>query len=251
MHAAPALDAVFRQHPAGTAVEAHCHAFGQLSVVTGGSMMVTAAAGTWMAPPGRGLWIPAGVPHGARYSEAATFIRLSIRGESTDDLPATCQVVEVTPLLRELAGEAMRLCAQDPPGDDLALISALIMRQIRRPAARLALFVPHGEDARLRRVTAFLLAEPGYAGGLDDLARIAGASPRTLARLFQAETGMSFGRWRDHLRVTVAVERLMRGQSISATALDLGYQTASAFTTMFTRILGEPPARLIRALGPR
>jgi AraC-like DNA-binding protein len=249
MHASPALTAVFLRHAAGTAIEAHCHAFGQLSVILTGTMAVTTETGTWLAPPGRGIWVPPGADHGARYGEASALLQLGIGLSGAEDLPATCRVIEVTALLRELATEALRL--SEKPGvdsEDLALIEALIMRQVRRPAARLALFVPHGEDPRLRRVTQLLLDDPGNRATIDELATMAGASSRTLGRLFLTETGMSFGRWRDHLRVTVAVERLIRGQSITETALDLGYQTASAFTTMFTRILGQSPARLIREM---
>jgi AraC-like DNA-binding protein/quercetin dioxygenase-like cupin family protein len=250
MHSSSGLNAVSIRHPAGTAIEEHCHAFGQLSVVISGTMMVTAEAGTWLAPPGRGLWLPPGMKHGARYGEASSLIRISIASVPAQNLPDNCRVIEVTALLRELAAEAVRL-SQHPAleEDDLALVTALIVRQMQRPAARFALFIPHGEDPRVRRVTQTLLAEPGNCGTIEDFAKIAGASPRTLARLFQAETGMSFGRWRDHLRVTVAVERLLRGQSITETALDLGYQTASAFTTMFTRILGLSPGKLIKRMG--
>jgi AraC-like DNA-binding protein len=213
-------------------------------------MRVTTDAGTWLAPPGRSLWVPPGTSHSAGYSEASAVIRVPIPSPSVLGLPHECRLVEVTPLLRELAVEAVRLsCGGVGEDEDLALITALIVRQIQRPAGRLALFIPHGEDPRVRRVTRILLADPGNRSMIDDFAAVAGASSRTLARLFVAETGMSFTRWRDHLRVTVAVERLLRGQSITETALDLGYQTASAFTTMFKRILGLSPGRLIKSLG--
>ena len=247
MHSSPVLSAARIRHAAGTTISPHAHGFGQLSVVTQGTMAVTTMSGTWLAPPGRGLWVPPGAEHAARYGEASALVQIKIEAVQAGDLSAQCRVIEVGGLLRELAAEAVRLSDGGDP-EELALVAALILRQVQRPAPRLALFIPHGEDPRLRRVTEHLLAEPGDRGTIDDLARMAGASPRTIARLFLSETGMSFGRWRDHLRVTVAVERLVRGQSITETALDLGYQTASAFTTMFTRILGQPPGKLVRSL---
>lgn len=93
-----------------------------------------------------------------------------------------------------------------------------------------------------------MTSEPGEAATLDDLADLAASSTRTLARLFLSETGMTFGRWREHLRIVSAVDRLVRGQSITQTALDLGYGSPSSFTTMFTRILGMPPARYLKEM---
>jgi len=110
------------------------------------------------------------------------------------------------------------------------------------------LFVPYGHGPRLRRAIEFLVAHPGNTISFPELAAQAGASTRALARLFVTETGMSFGRWREHLRIVAAVDRLTHGRSITQTALELGYQSPSAFTTMFTRLLGMPPGRLLKTL---
>lgn len=234
-------------HAAGTAIEEHQHEEGQFSVVLDGTMAVEAEEGAWLAPAGRGIWVPAGLPHGARYSERAIFVQLRLPALACAGLPGTCCSLAVSPLLREVALEAVRLA----PGDaDLALLLPLILRGLCAPQSGPALFLPYGRDPRLRRAVALLLEDPGSVLGLPDIARAAGASPRTLARLFQAETGMGFARWRDHLRVTVAVDRLMLGHSITTTALDLGYQSASAFTVMFSRLLGQPPGRFVRTRTP-
>ncbi|MCB8875034.1 AraC family transcriptional regulator [Acidisoma silvae] len=241
-------DAVLISHVAGSHVDSHHHAQGQLSVVTQGTMMVTTEEGVWLAPPGRGIWVPPDREHGARYSENSVHIRIFFDRVMIGNLPHHCRVVDVTPLLRELALEASRLATMPNDAEERSLVMRLILRHLRRPASRLALFVPYGQDARLRRVTQHLLADPGSTAGLDDLAKLAGASPRTLLRLFQAETGMTLSRWREHLRVTVAVDRLSRGRSITETALALGYQSPSAFTTMFTRLMGQPPRALLRTM---
>ena len=241
-------DAILISHIAGSHVDSHHHAHGQLSVVTQGTMMVTADEGVWLAPPGRGIWVPPDREHGARYSENSVHIRIFFDPVMTGDLPQHCRVVDVTPLLRELALEASRLAAIPDEADERSLVMRLILRHLRRPVSRLALFVPYGQDARLRRVTQHLLTDPGSSKGLDDLAKLAGASPRTLLRLFQAETGMTLSRWREHLRVTVAVERLSLGHTITETAFALGYQSPSAFTTMFTRLMGQPPRAMLRTM---
>lgn len=242
-------DVRLRSHAAGSTVPMHCHEQGQLSVVTQGTMMVMAEEGVWLAPPGRGIWVPPSVAHGAVYSESSVHIRIFFESSQSVNLPVRCRIVDVTPLLRELALEAMRLSTILAQAEEHALVMELIRQHLKRPPSRLELFVPYGDDLRLRRVTQHLLLNPGSAADMDDLAKMAGASKRTLLRLFQAETGMTLGRWREHLRVTVAVDRLSQGHSITETALSLGYQSAGAFTTMFTRLMGQSPRALLKTLG--
>ena len=105
----------------------------------------------------------------------------------------------------------------------------------------LGLFLPYARDVRLLRVMEGLKAEPGNGLDLDEWASVAKTSPRTLARLFQRETGFSFGRWREQLRLTRAIERLAEGESVTRIAYELGYSNVSAFTTMFTRSMGHSP----------
>src|ERR1700751_4593158 len=88
---------------------------------------------------------------------------------------------------------------------------------LRRPIS-----VPACNDARLRRVTEALLADPADPRGLDAFAEMAGASARTLARLFQRETGMSFQAWRRQLRLTEGLAALAEGESPAQVAASVG-----------------------------
>ncbi|HTJ89719.1 MAG TPA: helix-turn-helix transcriptional regulator [Acidocella sp.] len=248
MSSFPPMSGTILEHAAGTEIAEHRHPRGQLAVVTRGTMAVVSAEGLWLAPPGRGIWVPPGVTHGARYSEASALIQLLLAPELTDELPRTCQTIAVSSLLRELACEAARLPPDAAFQEDALLMARLIVRQAAPREEGPVLFVPYGRDPRLRRAVVFLVAHPGSTLNLPELAAQAGASTRTLARLFVTETGMSLGRWREHLRIVAAVDRLTRGRSITQTALELGYRSPSAFTTMFTRLLGMPPGRLVKTL---
>ena len=84
---------------------------------------------------------------------------------------------------------------------------------------------------------------PGDQQPLDAWARTINTSPRTLARRFQSETGLSFGAWRQQARVLEAMGRLGGGESVTQVALDLGYESVSAFSAMFHRATGTPPSR--------
>ena len=68
-------------------------------------------------------------------------------------------------------------------------------------------------------------------------------SERTLARLVRQEVGMSFGRWRQRLHIILALQWLSEGLSVQRSADQLGYESVSAFITMFRKALGTTPAR--------
>ena len=238
-----ALTADTVTHDAGVEIKEHRHACGQLSVVLGGTMTVTVQQGWWLVPPGLAIWIPPGQTHAASYSESSSLINLKFDATMAARLPGHGVPLVVSDLLRELAREAARLSGDVAMAEPLTLVADLIVHQVRRPVEAPGLFVPQGRDRRLRQVIDFLRDNPGSHANIEALATLAHTSSRTLARLFVDETALTFGQWRDHLRIVCAVDRLTRGQSITRTALELGYHSASSFSTLFTRLLGEPPRR--------
>ena len=98
-------------------------------------------------------------------------------------------------------------------------------------------------DPRIKTVTAALTAQPALNDTLRQWAPRVGASERTLARLFLKETGMTFGAWRQRLRLLTAVARLGEGDPVTSVAYDLGYESPSAFIAMFRKNLGRTPGR--------
>jgi AraC-like DNA-binding protein/quercetin dioxygenase-like cupin family protein len=242
------LSAELVRHEAGSSIPHHAHDFGQLSLVVTGTMSISDDNGWWLAPPGRGIWIPPGVGHSARHAESSAHIRMLISSTLAARLPQACRTLPVSTLLRELAREAITLAGSGQT-DKIALVHQLIICEATKPDKAPVLFVPQGREPRLLRVVGRMRESPGRADTLEELADVASCSARTLARLFIAETGMTFTRWREHLRIVNAVDLLIRGNTITATALDLGYQSPSSFTTMFTRILGLPPARYLKEIS--
>ncbi|HYM31502.1 MAG TPA: AraC family transcriptional regulator, partial [Candidatus Cybelea sp.] len=121
-------------------------------------------------------------------------------------------------------------------------IMSLILDEVRALPA-LPLHLPMPSDARLKRVCAAIVAEPGAKATLVAWAAEAGASGRTLLRLFQRQTGMTFAAWRQRARLLAALGRLAAGEPVTTVAIDLGYDSPSAFTAMFRRALGTTPSR--------
>jgi AraC-like DNA-binding protein len=92
-----------------------------------------------------------------------------------------------------------------------------------------------------------LLSDPTNTQKLEQLCRGSGASKRTVERLFQDEAGMTFGKWRQQLRLMHAVRLLAEGAKVTHAALEAGYSTPSAFICMFKKVLGFTPALYFKA----
>jgi AraC-like DNA-binding protein len=153
-----------------------------------------------------------------------------------------CVVVNVSPLLRELilhAVERAPLYATEP--GHAHLIGLLLEQLEALPSIPLQLPAPR--DQRARRAADWLRRNPGDAASLDRIARRVGASKRTLERLFLAETAMSFGAWRQQLRLMQALELLAAGEPVTQVALAVGYESTSAFIARFRQVLGTTPGR--------
>lgn len=203
-------------------------------------MRVSTPRRLWLVPPTRALWIPARVVHEIRMGTAVDMRSLYIDASLLPGMPADCAVLEVTPLMRELVVRV----SETPPrgGPDHELLSALLLKELSRLPPR-GFDLPLPESASLRALCEALLADPSLGPSPDQAAARLGVSARTLYRRFLEETGLSYVRWAQQARLLEAVRRLAEGPPVTTVALDLGYQSPSAFTAMFRRQLGRPPRR--------
>jgi AraC-like DNA-binding protein len=209
-------------------------------------MTVTTRDGRFVVPPQRGVWVPPLTEHRIRMTGEVAMRTVYVARRLAAKLPKACCVVQVTPLLRELVLRAVDFPKHYRKTGPEAKIAALIVDELK--SARVApLHLPLPADARAQRVTRMLQADPGDQRTLLAFAETSGASPRTLARTFRRETGMSFGAWRQQLRLLRALERLAAGDAVTTVALDLGYESPSAFIAMFRRALGVSPGRYFGA----
>jgi AraC-like DNA-binding protein len=157
-------------------------------------------------------------------------------------LPRACCTVNVPPLLRELILDAVGRETLRRSKPEEARLIGVMQDQIRAlPVAPLQLPMPR--DRRAVRVAELLIANPADSRSLDQIAGHAGASPRTIERLFRSQTSMGFARWRQRLRLLHALRLLAAGESVTNVALDAGYDSTSAFIAMFRRELGTTPSR--------
>ena len=236
-----AVAAMPKDFAAGFTVQPHRHERAQLIYDTAGTMRVSTDDGVWVVPPQRALWMPAGVDHSIGMLSDLTMRTLYLRDDAAASMPQACRVLAVTPLLRELIVRATELPVQYDESGPAGHVVALILTELHGLQS-LPLQLPMPSDPRLRTLCRTLLDSPGDPRTLEEWAQTSNASARTLARRFQSETGLSFGAWRQQARVLEARGRLGSGAPVTPVALDLGYDSVSAFSAMFHRATGAPPS---------
>jgi AraC-like DNA-binding protein len=226
----------------GIESQPHAHHESQLLYMERGELTCEASNALWLVPPQSALWIPGGVIH--RISARAPLQGYSafVAPDAAPNLPRECCAVSVTPLFRELLQRlASRPALYNLDGPDARMVSVLLdeLARVEVEAHRL----PMPRDPRLRQLVDAMTAEPASAATAKAWAKRIGVGERTLNRLLVAETGLSFGRWRQQLHIILAIQRLARGASVQEVALELGYESSSSFVTMFRKALGTPPAK--------
>ena len=241
-HVPRAVAAMPKDFAAGFQILPHQHERAQLIHATAGTMRVSTDDGMWIVPPQRALWMPAGVRHSIVILSDTTMRTLYVRDDVAAFMPKSCHVMSVSPLLRELVVRATELPVQYDESGPAGHVVALILSELRGLQS-LPLQLPMPRDTRLRALCEALLAAPADQRPLDAWAGTINSSARTLARHFQSETGLSFGAWRQQARVLEAMGRLGGGEPVTRVALDLGYESVSAFSAMFHRATGTSPSR--------
>ncbi|RFP18633.1 MULTISPECIES: helix-turn-helix domain-containing protein [unclassified Duganella] len=234
------VTAMARDEVHGVSVAPHSHERAQLLYATEGLMKVKTAFGVWILPPRRALFIPPGVVHQWTSLSRVTMRTIYIEAGAAQAFGDSCRVIEVSPLLRELILSLLDEPIEYPlpgRGEHLAM---LILSELAA-AETVPIAIPWPRDRRLLAVCEAIMDDPGSPRTIEDWAAEAGASARTLIRLFPKETGLHYRQWVQQVHLAEAFGRLARGDSVGEIAAALGYASPSAFSAMFRRILGKTP----------
>jgi AraC-like DNA-binding protein len=226
----------------GAVLETHRHPWGQLVFAVSGVMRVETAGGAWLAPATKAIWLPAGAPHRIAIQGETAMRTLYIASARAEPLPCAPTVLAVAPLLRELILHVVGVGMLDPARPEHDRLAGVLVDLIgeARPED---LFLPMPADPRAGALARRLQDAPEAAESLKAMAAQAGASLRTLQRAFPRETGLTLEAWRQKARLIHAVAALSSGASVTAAALDCGYQSVGAFIAAFQRQFGVTPGR--------
>lgn len=229
-----------KEHAYQQAVARHSHQRTQLLYAVDGVMRVTTDVGVWMIPPRRALLIAPGVTHELTMLSRVSLRSLYIAPGAVTGFDGGCRLIEVSNLLRELVVALIGQPQALPVPGRGEQLAALILLELAA-AETVPIKIPWPRDRRLIGICTAILDNPGATRTLDDWAGDAGASGRTLMRLFPKETGLPFRQWVQQVQLADAFCRLARGDAVGNIASALGYASPSAFTAMFRRVLGKTP----------
>lgn len=238
------IGAMSAQFPDGHVIPVHSHARDQLLFAACGIMRLQTERQAWLVPADGAICIPGGTEHSVRMHGMVDMRTLYIDAASIRTHPQPLCVISVSTLLRELILALTEETMRYAPGSRAGQIAALIETEIGR-APELALHVPLPADKRLQRLCGALMADPSDRRTLGEWSETAGASPRTLARLFEQDLGMGFNEWRRRVRFQNAMQALSGGARVSVVAREHGYNSPSAFTSAFRKVMGDVPSSVL------
>lgn len=230
------------RYEAGSVLAPHSHGWSQLVFASEGVMSVSTHSGVWVVPTDRAVWVPREVEHSIEMTGRVYMRTLYLHPDICSELPGGCCVLQVSPLLRELIPYTCDQGVLDGDEPKQTHLLEFLLDQLKTlPSMPLSLPMPR--DARALKVAEFVQNDPADTSTLTRLCSIVGASRRTIERIFVKETGLTFGQWRQQVRLLQALKLIAGGYAINTVALEVGYQSASAFITMFRHAMGATPKR--------
>jgi AraC-like DNA-binding protein len=227
----------------------HSHTQPQFVYTTRGVLRVITPDGAWMLGPYRGLWIAPLVAHELQAVSPVVMYTVYFENELAPRDEPSCHVLMISSLLHELVAALLLDHENGCPERRSALIDPLLLQELREAQLASEGLLPLPRDRRLQQICGKLMELPSDNTPLNDWGMRVGASESTLERTFKDETGLTFGQWRQRLRLVESISRLAKGMPVATIATELGYRNSSAFITMFRRAMGETPQRFLRNRG--
>lgn len=221
----------------------HKHRKGQLIMALHGGVSCEVEQGMWIVPPGYAVWIPGNMMHSNRVMARARLCFLFLEmGEIP--MPEQCCTLQVSALVRALILSLAEKGLPRYERERTARLVAVLRDELPElPVAPLQL--PSSGHPKICRMVRFMADNPGNRRTLSEWAKHLAMSERNLSRLILRETGMTWRNWRQQLMVIMAVRYLIAGQSVQVVSRTLGYESTTAFITIFRQVLGTTPGRYL------
>ena len=227
-------------------VPQHSHRTDQLIYAIRGVMEVFVGQTSWLIPPNFAVWIPARVEHRIHMRGAVSMRTLYMRAGRSES--RGCAVLQVSPMLRELILETVRIGRLKYRKPLHRALRDLIVDAVKNSAPG-GISVTMPADVRAIQVARALTGQTAPNQSVAEICAGAGASVRTIERIFLRELGVSIETWRRQVRLMTAIGRLVEGVPVKQIAHDLGYRHPTPFIEMFRRTLGVTPGAWLAENG--
>jgi AraC-like DNA-binding protein len=217
-----------------------------LLCASAGALRLEAQGRSWLLPPARAALIAAGHPIQVSIPQPVTTSSVLFDPDFAPEPPTPLTVFDLSPLARALVSECVAWPeAQEPlppyARSVFAALAAVAWRLAEHPSP---VTVPAGQSPELRRALALTSERLGDDLRFQEVARDVGLAPRSLARRFEDESGMTWRAVLRRMRVLRAIEQLAAGEeSVTTIAHAVGYTSLSAFNAAFRELTGRTPTQ--------
>jgi AraC-like DNA-binding protein len=221
----------------------HFHEWDQLTYAASGVMRVHTDTASWVVPPHRAVWVPAGIRHHEEMHAPVSVRTLYLVPGIAKTLPRECRIVNISRLLRELILHVSHIGALDRRRRTHANLICVLLDELVS-VAEVPLQLPTPRDPRALRFAAILGEHRTSGARCVALLLMRRREPAdVMERLFLlAETKMTVGERRRRLRLLQdGVGLLATGELVTNVALDVGYASTSAFIAAFRKAFGVTP----------
>lgn len=222
----------------------HSHNKHQLLYAASGTLQLEVEGSQWLLPPQRAAWICARLRHRVRALTRIALRTVYLSPRLDRGMPDTCVVFAATPLAREMILYAMRWGPSRDADDKVAraFFAALSALAGEWAESALPFRLPTARSPELGRAMQYAIEELASTPTVEEAARRAGLSTRTLGRRFTEEAQTSWRQFLHHARMMRAMELLVApGARVTDTALAVGFESPGSFTRAFEEFTGEKP----------
>lgn len=234
-------------YPGGSTIATHSHLGLQVLYAQHGDMCVNSETASCLANPSQVVLVPSRIEHEIKIGRQAEMATIYIENpEWEKGISRDMVSFPASPMLKQLIARTITLSQKKDfkPQDNIYLLGMLLLEL---ETTRNDLHTPSlPDDKRALFICKEILKNPLNSAGLSELSNLAGASPRTINRIFQKHYGMTFHQWRTQIKLRWAEKKIQAGQSISEIACELGYASTSAFSYSFKKSTGKSPTSLLR-----
>lgn len=225
----------------------HQHDKAQLCYAEGGATFLVLEDNTYLLPSRHYSWIPAGVKHQIWHKTHTDtiftcYIPTNILPDN--DFYKKIGIYPVTPVIFEMSQYAMQWDGNLFPGDfRFKFISTLVDLLMDMNQKELPFALPTTSNEHLQKILTFIQGNLQEKISLEALSKRFGVSERTLSRNFKTHLRISFFQYLKLARVIRSIEMMMnKDMSISEIAFATGYESISAFSNNFYKVVGKRPS---------
>jgi AraC-like DNA-binding protein len=218
-----------------------------------GALWLEAHGKSWVLPPARAALIAAGEPIQVAIPQPVTTSSVLFDPDFTSEPPAPLTVFDLSPLARALVSECVAWPDAEEPLPPYAssvfgALAAVAWRLAEEPSP---VTIPAGQSPELRQALALTRSGLTEDVRFEDVARKVGLVPRSLARRFEDECGMTWRAVLRRMRVLRAIEELATSEnSVTTIAHTVGYTSLSAFNAAFRDLTGRTPTQYRATFRP-